>query len=305
MKQKLDRAWQTVLRILDLIPWDIIAAYSARATLFIVISFFPFMIMLLSLIRYLPITNDSVIGIMLNIIPDNIQPLVINMVNEINEHTGSAVLPIAAVTTLWSASTGMLSMVKGLNAVYHRKETRNFLIVRGICTLYTLIFMIVLLAVLTVLVFGNRLYQWIQELFPFLQGILSKIIGTRQILSIIVLTLFFMLLYKTVPNRKGKWYTEIPGAALSAVVWMIYSFLFSLYMDHFSSASRVYGSLTMVVLLLIWLYACMYIVFIGAQVNVWLQQRRRGKIKSAENTAENTEKMPAENASIAADEQES
>lgn len=292
MKRNWKTAYHRVTEILDEFHLDTVAAYSARATLFIIISFFPFMIMLLSLLQFLPFSSDNFLGekyseIFLEFIPATIRDLVVAMVDEIETTTGAAVLPVAAITALWSASTGMLSLMKGLNAVYGRKETRNYFLVRGISALYTVIFIFILLAVLLVLVFGNSLYQWIKQLFPFLQNGISTIISLRAIASVIILTLFFTILYKTVPNGSSRWFAELPGALLSAVAWMSFSYLYSLYIDTMGTFSRIYGSLTAVVLLLIWLYACMYIVFIGAQINVMLQKGKLGRffIKRGERSA--------------------
>ena len=91
-------------------------------------------------------------------------------------------------------------------------------------------------------------------------------------MSVIVLTAFFVLLYKTVPNRHTRWLAELPGAILSAISWMGVSYLYSLYIAQ-ERVVRVYGSLAAVVLLLIWLYACMYIVFIGAKINYLLRKK--------------------------------
>ncbi len=251
---------------------DLIAAYAAGATLFIIISFFPFMIMLLSLLRFLPFTDADLAFINFDFIPPKIYELITAMIEEIAQNTSVAVLPIAAVTGLWTASTGVLSLTKGLNVVYHRKETRPYFAVRGMCLFHTILLLFIIVAVLTVLVFGKSLYQWLTEWFPFLSNGLLHVISWRSVIAMVILTLFFTLLYKTVPDRKGLWFGEIPGGLFSAVGWMLFSYLYSLYINRIDRFSAIYGSLTAVVLMMIWLYACIYIVFIGAYLNVLLQR---------------------------------
>lgn len=251
---------------------DIVAAYAAGASLFIIISFFPFMIMLLSLLRYLPISELDMEHIAFDFIPDAIKELLISVVQEIAQNTSAVIFPVAAVTGLWSASTGFVALSKGLNLVYNREETRSFFVVRGMCLVYTVLLLITLIAVLILLVFGRTLLQWANSIFPFITLDLIPLINLRSIVTALVLTLFFTLLYKTVPNRKTRWFAEIPGALLSALLWMAFSFLYSLYISRMGQFSTIYGSLTAVVLLMIWLYCCIYILFAGARVNVLLQQ---------------------------------
>ena len=257
------------IRMLDL---DAVAAYASRSTLFVVISFFPFMIMLLSLLQFLPISAEEFTHYYLGFVPHTIRELLVGMIDEIGESTHEAVLPMAAITALWSASGGLYALTKGMNAMVKRPETRRYWIVRTISVLYTLVFLVILLAVLLVLVFGDRFYQIVKERFPFWQSGMASVISVRALVSVIVLTAFFVLLYKTVPNRHTRWLAELPGAILSAISWMGVSYLYSLYIAQ-ERVVRVYGSLAAVVLLLIWLYACMYIVFIGAKINYLLRKK--------------------------------
>ena len=84
-----------------------------------------------------------------------------------------------------------------------------------------------------------------------------------------VLAGFFWGLYLLIPNRKSdRAGAELPGAILSAAGWLGFSYLYSFYIDRMSNYSAMYGSLTAIVLCMIWLYACMYIMFIGAELNV-------------------------------------
>ena len=69
------------------------------------------------------------------------------------------------------------------------------------------------------------------------------------------------------PNRKSNIFYEFPGALLASVGWIVFSYGFSFYIDHMANFSVMYGSLTAIVLLLLWVYFCMYILFIAAELN--------------------------------------
>ena len=79
-----------------------------------------------------------------------------------------------------------------------------------------------------------------------------------------------MLLYLVIPNRKSRLLAELPGAVLTAGGWICFSYLFSFYIDHRQNIAFAYGSLTTLAFSMLWLYFCMYILFVGAEINVFL-----------------------------------
>jgi membrane protein len=249
---------------------DYVSAFSAQAAFFVIISFFPFLMLLLTLIQYLSITESSMLIIMTQIFPSSINSLIVRIIDEVYDKASGTIVSITAITTLWSASRGILAIVKGLNSVYAIRETRSNLKLRLISSLYTFIFAIMMIATLLILVFGNRLYFWIQSKIPLFSDLALVIISIRTIAGLLILTLFFLCLFIFIPNRKTKLFKELPGAMVSAAGWMGFSYLYSFYIDNMSNYSNTYGSLTAIVLFMLWFYFCMYILFIGGEINVVL-----------------------------------
>ena len=244
-----------------------VSAFSGQACLFIVISFFPFIMFLLTLIRYLPITESTLMQICTDVLPDAFSSFVVSIIQEIYRKSNNALLSMTVITALWSASRGILTIIKGLNYVYDIQETRSYVRLRLIATIYTLIFAILILVTLIVLVFGNRLYWELRSMNPLLGNLIQMIVDIRTFMGFFILLFFFLLLFLFVPNRKSSLLSEIPGALVSTVGWIGFSYLYSIYIDHFGNYSYTYGSLTAVVLLMLWLYSCMFILFIGGEVN--------------------------------------
>ena len=79
------------------------------------------------------------------------------------------------------------------------------------------------------------------------------------------------MLFRSLPNHIVQLKVQLMGAAFSAVGWMIVSWIFSVYLDIFKGFSSMYGSLTTIVLIMLWLYFCMYILLLGGEVNVILR----------------------------------
>ncbi|HEX3075719.1 MAG TPA: YihY/virulence factor BrkB family protein [Lachnospiraceae bacterium] len=260
----------TARKISHKIADDYIPVFSAQAAFFIIISFFPFLMFLLTLINFLPFTESQLLTLISDVLPVGIRSYVISIVTEIFNQPVGTIISITALTALWSSSRAFLAIVRGLNTIYDIDETRNYILLRITSTLYTFVFALIIIASLGLLVFGNRLYLLIATNFPLINDFALAVIGFRTIVSLAVFTIFFLILYTVIPNRKTRVLNELPGAILASAGWMLFSFLYSIYIDNVARFSSMYGSLTAIVLLMLWLYFCMYILFIGAEVNVLL-----------------------------------
>lgn len=249
---------------------DSISAFAAQAAFFIILSFFPFVMFLLTLLNYLPVSAENLRTFMSGIFPATVNNILNTIFSELIDKSSGAVLSVTVIAALWSASRGMLALVRGLNAVYQHKETRNYFLIRSVSMLYTLGFAALLIATLILLVFGNSLYEFIIKRLPLLGETALVIMSLRSLVTMTILTIFFLLMYLVIPNRKSSLLKELPGAILTAGGWLGLSFLFSFYIDHMEGFTYTYGSLTTLAICMLWLYFCMYILFIGAEVNMLL-----------------------------------
>lgn len=256
---------------------DSVSAFSAQAAFWILISFFPFIMFLLTLLQYLPFTESAVLSLFTKIFPGVLSSTMVTLIAEIYDKASGTIISITVITALWSASRGFLAIVRGLNSVYSINETRNYFVLRFVSTLYTLIFTVIIIITLGILVFGNRIFLWIEARIPFLADLALLIISLRTIISLCMLVAFFLALYVFIPNRKTKLLKELPGAIVSAIGWMGFSYAYSFYIDNMQNMAYMYGSLTAIVLLMLWLYFCMYIMFIGAEVNLALTNKEMRK----------------------------
>ncbi len=260
--------YDMVMAFLKKLRQDTVSAFAAQTAFFVILSFFPFVIFLLTLLNYLPVPLEQMLRVVKSFLPATLHEFADPLMEEVFTDTTKALLSVSAITALWSASRGFLVIIQGLNAVYGNRETRNYFVVRVCAVFYTLIFAVVLILTLLLLVFGNQIYLQIQSRLPVLEHTAFLVISLRTVIFLLALTVYFLLLYLIIPNRKSGFFDELPGAILSAAGWLGFSYLYSFYIDNLSNFSAMYGSLTAIVLCMIWLYACMYIMFIGAELNV-------------------------------------
>ncbi|HJC14570.1 MAG TPA: YihY/virulence factor BrkB family protein [Candidatus Fusicatenibacter intestinigallinarum] len=253
---------------------DHVGAYAAQSAYFILLSFIPFVLLLVTLVQYTPLTQEIVTTALVRIVPEEFSSFVEGVVREIFGKS-PAYVPLSAVIALWSAGKGVNALTNGLNCVYRVEETRGYLINRLRSTVYTLIFVVAVVLTLILLVFGNQIQAGIAARFPMIAKVTSFIIGMRTFITLVFLGLVFLLIYKFVPNRRASFKSQIPGAMVSAVAWSLFSLAFSVYIDFTPGSINMYGSLTTLVLIMLWLYFCMWILLIGAEINSYFEDKLR------------------------------
>lgn len=244
------------------------SVYASSACYFIILAVFPTIMILLNLIQMTPLSADDLVGTLNSFLPDAISPLVSTIIDELYSKSSGTILSVSVLAALWSASRGIMGIIRGLNHIFEAEENRGYFILRLVSALYTMVFIVVMVLVLGLLVFGNRIQIILSERYPVVAQITGYVISTRTLLSVCILILFFTCIYKFFPKRKTTLKRQLPGAVFSTFGWMLFSFFFALYVDNFGNLSYMYGSLTTMILLMLWLYACIYILFLGAEINV-------------------------------------
>ncbi len=251
-----------------------IGAYSAQTAYFMFFSLVPLVVLLLSLVSRLDILSSSEY---LTTTAKEISPSILNgfFSDYFSELIGANTLSLTIVSAfvlLWSASKGIFSIIGGLNSVYEVRESRNYFLLRILAVFYTVVFIVILLLALFLMVFGKTIANYMYSLFPNLKGLVYVVSSLRFIIGFLMLVAFFLLLYKALPSKTVRFSDQMPGAMISATGWVSFSILFSFFIDNFSNYSKLYGSLAAVMVLLLWMYVCMYIMFIGAEINFILSQ---------------------------------
>ncbi len=242
-----------------------ISAHAASIAFFFFLSIVPMLMVLSMVIPYTPLTEENLTETVADIIPDKVEPLVESLIAEVYDKSAGS-LSIAVLATLWSAAKGVMALMHGLNAVNGVEEKRNYFVVRGVACLYTVVMLVVVILSLFLNVFGNQLVNLTLHRIPPLQKLAAFVMNFRFLVVWAVLTLLFAAIYAYVPNDKLKFKEQIPGATFSAVVWSVFSWGFSIYVDY-SNSYGIYGSLAIIIIILLWMYFCMYIIMVGAYLN--------------------------------------
>lgn len=283
MRNKLTNTIRDIYGFFARMSHDRVGIYTAQASFFIILSIFPFLLLFLNIIGMTSISSDSIINFLNTYAPGTIRPLLIQIIEELYTHVSGTAISLTAIAAIWSASKGVLSVMFGLYEISKIHQNRNYFISRFISMLYTLLFMVSIIITMVLLVFGNSIFKFLISLLPILKEISILTLVLRYLVSFIVLSVFFIIIYKVANFKLTTIRKTVPGAMFSSLGWMVFSYVFSIYIDNFSNMSYMYGSLTAVIILMLWIYFCIYILFIGAEINKKLYPETEAKFFESRN----------------------
>lgn len=252
-----------------------IGLHAANAGYFIVLSVFPALVLLLSLLRYTSLDAGDLLSALDGAIPEALLPAAEKLIISTYAYTSSAVVSVSAVSALWSASRGIYGLLLGLNAIYGVQENRGYFYTRSISVLYTFLFLVVLLLTLLLNVFGESILQMLPPAKGAFWEFLSEIVDLRFLLMLLLQTGLFTAMFMALPNRKNSFSDSFPGAIFASAGWLLFSNLFSVYVDHFSGYATIYGSVYAVALSMLWLYVCLWLLFGGGALNKLLMDEEK------------------------------
>lgn len=257
-----------------------ISAYAAQAGYFFMLSFIPSIILLLTLIRFTDLPMEEVVQTVLHAFPKTVGGVVRTVIENVYSNS-KGIIPFTVIVAVWSAGKGVLSVNFGLNAIYDNIETRNYIYLRIRASFYTLFFIASIVLTLLLSVFGNSIAEGINPELLAVKRVVRLILFLRYVFTVVFLTMLWTLVYRYLPNRKNmkatKWYFQLPGACFATAGWMAASYIFSVYLNVFRGFKNLYGSMTTLILAMLWLYFCMYIILLGGLLNSVIEKRRGGE----------------------------
>ena len=247
--------------------------FASQACFFMILSAFPLLVLVLSLVRYTGLDVHSLTELVSGVLPAALRPMAENLIVTTYYASTGAVLSVSALTAIWSAGRGIFGLMNGLNAAYEVQESRGYLHTRILSMWYTFGFLTVLLLTLVLQVFGNSLLELLKNKDGMLFKFLTEVVDLRFFLLLVLQSGLFTAMYMVLPNRKSRVIAAVPGALLSSIGWLIFSDLFSIYVEYLADYVTFYGSVYAVALSMLWLYFCICILFYGAALNHWLEKK--------------------------------
>ncbi len=278
-----------IAKTLRAVKEDNLSLYAAQSSFYICISAIPFIMLVILIVRLVaPGFTDDILSIARSALPEASHGVFDTIIEDVT--TGSAVssISIAAIGLLWASARGLSAVVRGVSRVYGREVGGSYVVRSLRSVVYTAGFIVVMIVTLAVLVFG----KYFKDAMTSEIGEVPMFVRYKEAIAFFVLTLFFSLLYFLVGagafsaqgfkwdlRARAKFSSGLPGAAISALGWIVFSLAYSLYFEYFPRFSYLYGSLAAIVFLMLWVYFCILILLIGAEINkmIIIKKEKVGK----------------------------
>ena len=224
-----------------------------------------------------PDTIESMMDRLTGVVPaEAIQLIEESLVRVTENKSGGLVLIVLGfLLALWTATGAMNALMRGLNRVYGRKETRSF--VKQRLTALTMLLCLLLAFALSfgLLVMGPVISEELGEALG-LEGVFGWIWWTAEwpILLLGLLFVFAAVLYLGPNVAHPRWRFLTPGSVVAVAVWLVASGLFAVYVSLFGSYNKAWGSLAAVIILLTWLWLSALALLLGAEMNAEAERSR-------------------------------
>ncbi|GAB3042642.1 YihY/virulence factor BrkB family protein [Virgibacillus ainsalahensis] len=254
---------------------DDIFGLAAQLAYFFLLSLFPFLLFLLTLIGYLPINDQVVIDLLADYAPAQIVDLINTNISQLVNEQNGGLLSIGIIGTLWAASNAINAMTRSFNKAYEVEENRSFIVARLIAIVLTVAMVLVICIAFLLPVFGRIIGEYIFSFFGLSAGFLSIWETFRYVISSLIFFIVFLALYKLAPNKRIYFKNAVWGALFATVSWQLISLGFSFYVSNMGNYSATYGSLGAVIVLMIWFYISGIIIMTGGVINAVIRKNKR------------------------------
>ncbi|QOY35173.1 YihY/virulence factor BrkB family protein [Anaerobacillus isosaccharinicus] len=256
---------------------DPIQDWAATLAFYFMLSIFPFLIFILSLLPYLPIDTEQIYHFVHDYAPPELAELFTVTVLEVIAEPKGGLLSFGILATIWTASNGINALIRALNRAHNIDETRSFIKLRSMSIFLTLGIVILFFATLLLPIFGNLILSSIDQIFSLPDQTFLNLNRLRWIIGVVIMTAILMLIYMIAPNRKLAYRDVLFGALLATVSWQLISFGFSIYVANFNNYTATYGSLGGVIILMFWFYLSGLILVVGGEINATLYNLKKGR----------------------------
>lgn len=251
-----------------------VAGLSAQLAYYFLLSIFPFMIFLVALLGYVPLSFEDIQSAMQRYLPQE----AMNLLSENIDSKNGGLLSVGILGTIWSASNGINAIMRAFNRAYEVDEDRSFIKSRLIAIVLTIAMVVVLIVALLLPVLGKAIGTFIFSYFGLSTGFLQLWEALRWVISSVIVVLVLTTLYILAPNHHVNLKQSFTGAAFATISWQIVSLGFSYYLSlNASSYSATYGSLGAVIILMLWFYLFGMIIILGGEINAMLKERNAFK----------------------------
>ncbi|MBC8062192.1 MAG: YihY/virulence factor BrkB family protein [Clostridiaceae bacterium] len=246
---------------------DDILAFSSQLAYNFLLASFPFLIFTVALISKIGLKTDLFNNVLKSILPYNSYILIINILSETIYQNHNTLISVTIVIAIWTASIGFSGVVKGINRAYNIRENRPYWKLQIINVVYTILLAMGIVFTMIILMYGGWENKILIKNTGYDVFLFSLWRVTKYVIVGLFLVLIFAAVYRYAPCIRLSWSEVLPGTIFTVITWLLASFIFSYYANNYARYSNLYGSITAVIVLMIWLFVSSNIILIGGEIN--------------------------------------
>jgi membrane protein len=251
---------------------DEVSALGAQLSYYFILSIFPFLIFVITLLDYTPLTQQDTLDQLRLLLPETAFVIIQEIVKEVAAADNFTLLSLSILGTIWAASRGTAGLIKAINRAYGTSESRSFIKLNALSVLSTFALALVVMFTLGLLVFGSVLGKAVFTPLGMEEFFLTVWPYLRYGIPLLIIFSVFTILYRYAPDCRLRFRDVYPGAIFATLAWIIASQAFAYYVDNFGNYSRTYGSLGGIIVFLIWLYLSSMVALFGGEINATFYQ---------------------------------
>ena len=272
------RVKELATRVIKEVREDDCLGWAAQLAYYLLFAVFPFFLFLTALLGFLPIPTlmERIIAGLAMVLPGEVVTLLQDNIRQLVTEQQGGLLSFGILAALWSSSSAVVSIAAALNQAYDVEEGRPWWKVRGLALLLTMGLSLFLLLAVVLLIFGPQLGRGLASLVGL--GTVFEILWNilRWPVSAGLLVVALALVYYFAPDVEQEWKWITPGAIFAVLATLLTSLGFSLYVSHFGSYNKTYGSLGAVIVFLTWLYLTGLCLLVGGEINAEIEHAAPG-----------------------------
>lgn len=244
---------------------DDVPSMAAQLAFYINVSFFPFVVFIFIIISLTPLLSEQSLYDLISVFPNQTANIVYDVLHHVS--TSKSIAIASGVVSFWSMSNAITTISRALNKFYDAHEDRNFIVIRLIGIFFAVLILLTIILNFVLIIAGSFIGSFLIKFWPRYYVLWHVL---RIAVPFVLMIILFAFIYKTLPNRKLSFKSTIWGAVFTSVLWILFSSVFSYYVNNFAKYDIIYGSIGGIVILFTWIVVSSYIILMGGEINAFI-----------------------------------
>ena len=252
-----------------------VARDSAALTYYLLFAIFPLLIFVSTLLGVLELDIASITAVLAPILPSDVVDIIRTYLEYVAANQSRQLLWFSLVFSIWFPMRSTGCLMHSLRKAFGRSAPENILLGQLRTLLFTIWMIFVIGLTLALVVVGRRALYFLSGFLPLSETFISVWGYLRFIILGLVMAISLGILYQLALGQRRPLREVLPGVGSSLAAWLLLSMAFSYYVENMARYAQLYGSITTIVVVLLWLYMSGQVLILGAELSASLIHRKK------------------------------